>query len=182
MLETEFLPKTRFLVLKPPGYDRFARNGWREKIMIRDCKLLEGLSSEDVNQFIASGESINSPKGSKIISSGDTGKEIYIIISGSVECVVYDGDEVARTVATFGRGEIVGEIAFLTGTVRTADVIASEDCEILVFYPDALQKFMLQHPVVASKILLNLASIVAERLIETTHQLVISDTKIIYWI
>jgi len=153
-----------------------------EKIMIRDCKLLEGLSQEDASQFIASGKSINFPKGSKVINAGDVGKEIYIIISGSVECVAYDSEEVAKTVATFGRGEIVGEIAFLAGTNRTADVVASEDCEILVFYPDALQKFMLQYPVVASKILFNLASIVAERLIATTRELVISDTKVVYWI
>ena len=98
---------------------------------------------EDVSRFIASGEPINSPKGSRIIGVGDTNKEIYVIISGSVECVVYDGEEAANTVATFGRGEIAGEIAFLTGTTHTADVVASEDCEIIIFHPDAIQEFML---------------------------------------
>lgn len=150
--------------------------------MIRDCKLLDGLSREDASQFMSSGDSLNFPKGSKIISVGDTGKDIYIIISGRVECVAYDAEEVARTVATFGPGEITGEIAFLTGTTRTADVVAAEDCEILVFYPDAMQKFMQQNSVAAAKVLFNLASIVAERLVETTHQLVVSDTKIVYWI
>jgi len=151
-------------------------------MMIKDCKLLEGLSPEDVDSFIASGEKINFPKGTKIISAGDTGEDIYIIISGSVECVAYDDEGEAKSVAKFGPGEITGEIAFLTDTTRTADVVASEDCEILVFYPDAIQQFMKQHPVTAAKILFNLASIVAERLVETTHQLVISDAKVVYWL
>ena len=65
------------------------------------------------------------PAGAVIVRLGDPGDCMYFIASGEVEIVI--SPEPPR----LGAGEFFGEIALLTGTPRTATVIAVEPCTLL---------------------------------------------------
>jgi NTE family protein len=66
--------------------------------------------------------------GEWLFREGDPGDRLYVVRSGRLDVVDKDEDRVLRRV---GRGEIVGELALLTGTPRSASVCAHRDCELL---------------------------------------------------
>jgi CRP-like cAMP-binding protein len=63
--------------------------------------------------------------GSVIFSKGDPGDRMYVITGGSVSIV--DGE---RTIATLGPGELLGELALIDASPRSAAAIALTDCAL----------------------------------------------------
>jgi CRP-like cAMP-binding protein len=86
-------------------------------------------------------------KGELIIKEGDYGISIYKINKGEVEIFneTIDGDV---TLATLGRGDIIGEMAFLGRGYepRAASARAVEDTEVEVWHPVTLMKEYEQMP------------------------------------
>jgi NTE family protein len=66
--------------------------------------------------------------GDWLFRAGDPGDRLYVVRSGRLDVVAEGEDRVLRRV---GRGEIVGELALLTGSPRSASVRAHRDCELL---------------------------------------------------
>ncbi len=65
------------------------------------------------------------PAGAVIVRRGEPGDCMYFIASGEVEI------EIAPAPLRLGTGDFFGEIALLTGTPRTATVVAAEPCTLL---------------------------------------------------
>ncbi len=64
--------------------------------------------------------------GSRVMSTGETGSELYLVETGSL-----DISRGGANLATLGIGDMVGEMALLTGETRTADVTALENTSLL---------------------------------------------------
>lgn len=76
--------------------------------------------------------------GDIIFSEGDTGEEAYLIRSGFVSVTRReDGRDVA--LGTRSEGEIIGEMALIDSTVRSATVVASQDVDVEVISMDNLE-------------------------------------------
>ncbi|MBU0728132.1 MAG: protein kinase [Proteobacteria bacterium] len=67
--------------------------------------------------------------GEKVMSQGEPGKNLYIIQEGSC-AVKVDKDGETHQVASLKTGDVVGEMAVLTGEPRYADVIAETDIKL----------------------------------------------------
>src|SRR5712691_5397375 len=65
------------------------------------------------------------PAGAVIVRRGEPGDCMYFIASGEVEI------EISPAPSRLGTGEFFGEIALLTGSPRTATVVAAEPCTLL---------------------------------------------------
>lgn len=76
-----------------------------------------------------------------------------------------------RVLQTLGKGQMFGEMSFLTRGPRTADVVAIADVELLSFKHALLDKLISTSPTVSSRMLLNLATYISERLHTTTRSL-----------
>lgn len=61
-------------------------------------------------------------RGHKLITAGSDAEAMYLVFSGRFR-VERDGVDLAE----IGAGAVIGEIAFLTGSTRTADVVAARD-------------------------------------------------------
>ena len=88
----------------------------------------------------------------------DEADELFLIISGSAGISAGDTD-----IAQRGPGDPVGELAILSRSVRTADVVARGDVRVLVVQADAFEAILADRPTVARAML----SVVATRLAET---------------
>lgn len=78
--------------------------------------------------------------GDAVVSKGDWGEEMYLVVSGSLN-VVIEGDIV---VATLGPGTHFGETACLLSEPRTATVVAAELCEVLVLHRESVLPLLSQ--------------------------------------
>ena len=76
--------------------------------------------------------------GECIFEQGDWGKNAYFIEQGRVRIDIREGERV-DTVATFGPGEIFGEVALLERGTRTASAIAMDQTELVCMDREYLQ-------------------------------------------
>jgi voltage-gated potassium channel len=67
---------------------------------------------------------LNIPAGAVVVRRGERGDCMYFIAAGAVEIKLAEP-------LRLGEGEFFGEIALLTGTPRTATVVAAEPCTLL---------------------------------------------------
>jgi predicted GNAT family N-acyltransferase len=123
--------------------------------------ILEGLSTDQAHRLLSRGHLIECSKNELIIKKGTTSTGMHIIMSGTVE--VRDGGQL---VATLGRGEILGEMAFLLASPRSADVYAaSDDVQILSTDEKTLRELVQSEPALAAAFLLNLSKSLCLRLL-----------------
>ena len=91
--------------------------------------------------------------GERLIRAGDVGTEMFFISSGAVE-VAIGGRRIP-----LGPGDLFGEMALITGGVRTADVTAIDYCLFLTLEKGDFEAFVARHPELRPKF----ARIAAER-------------------
>ncbi len=84
-----------------------------------------------------------------VCTIGDTASEIYIIASGDLDVTGPDGTQRL----TMHRGEMFGELGLFVRQERTANVIASTRCELLVLDYERFRRFLLAFPEAALAVL-----------------------------
>lgn len=84
--------------------------------------------------------------GTRLFSAGEDGDAAYFVVSGRLRAYVSgpEGDEVE--VGEIGRGEMVGEIALLEHTPRTASVYAVRDSQLVRFSRVAFETLLQRYP------------------------------------
>lgn len=92
--------------------------------------LFEVLGDEEREAIASEMEVETHDEGSVIISEGDPGTSMYIIVSGEVK-VYTRGKSGTIYLARLGEGDFFGEVSVLTGKPRTATITASQRTELL---------------------------------------------------
>lgn len=95
--------------------------------------------------------------GEFLFHEGDTGQSFYFVKSGRLNVLV-KGDSQERKVGEVTTNEIVGEMAFIDGSPRSASVTAEEPTELLEIHVDNLDRAIKSNPVLASAIIKTLTS------------------------
>lgn len=131
--------------------------------------LFEDLSEEETKALLGSSLVLNCATGDVLIQEGDVSREMYIVLSG---CFEVRAGARRCLVATFGPGEVFGEMGFVRRAKRSAQVLAYEDSTALVISPSALKKLLREQPIPAAKLLYNLTLILCGRLEASTMDLV----------
>jgi predicted RND superfamily exporter protein len=106
--------------------------------------------------------------GEQVMVRGEPGHEMYLVLTGSAEVVGADGKTV---LAGLERGDVVGEMALLRSSVRTADVVAREAVEVLVIDEDFLRRLRARYPRFAARFFVNIARILSDRLENANRRL-----------
>jgi SulP family sulfate permease len=102
--------------------------------------------------------------GEKIFARGDTGDELFLIRRGSVRIELPVTGKLAYHLATFGRGDFLGEMAFLDRQPRSADAIAFTDTDLFVLSRARFDTLATEHKKLAIQLLEGLARTLAIRL------------------
>lgn len=99
---------------------------------LRGLEFFKGFDNAELLHFLNFAKWQKVRAGDVILEEGEVGMPFFVIVSGSVK-VVRKGNELA----TLGWGDFFGEFAYLSGDepVRSAQVVASTDCELLVVEP-----------------------------------------------
>ena len=131
--------------------------------------LLNGLRNSQARIVALMSKMITVPAGARIITAGDKGEEMYVVIHGRLR-TSFEGEKGRIEVAIHSRGDVVGE-AGLFYEKRTADVDILEDSRLLCLSQDNLERLSRRYPYIATKVFRNLNRILATRLFTTTHRL-----------
>jgi len=131
--------------------------------------LLKGLKTSQARIVALMAKVIRVPRGTRIISDGDTANEMYVVIEGKLQTSVI-GDQGRIELATHERGDVVGEAGLFFET-RTADVDVEEDSRLLYLTQENLDRLSRRYPYIATRVFRNLNKILATRLFTTTHRL-----------
>lgn len=103
---------------------------------------LAGMPQRDRDALMSQGRVVEAEAGTAITRAGDTGSNAYFILSGRVVAgSTAEGGEYS-SLSAMGAGDVMGEIAALTGSPRTADVVAEEDTTLLEVSADTLRQLM----------------------------------------
>lgn len=89
--------------------------------------------------------------GKVLFNEGDTGEELFLVVSGKVRIEVK-----GKQLALLGPGSNFGEMAMLDDKTRSATAIAAEECELMVIHRDAFFAMLRGNPMLAMKILWNM--------------------------
>ncbi len=71
------------------------------------------------------------PAGGIVVSEGDSGDSLFLIAIGNVRVLVVGGHGRPLEIRRLDAGDFFGEVAALSGTPRSATVVAVVDCELL---------------------------------------------------
>jgi CRP-like cAMP-binding protein/sugar phosphate permease len=82
------------------------------------------------------------PAGATIVDVGDVGDAAYFILAGRAAAGTPEPDGSYRSLSSMGAGDFFGEIAALTGSRRTATVVAEEETTIVEVPAPALRALM----------------------------------------
>jgi DHA3 family macrolide efflux protein-like MFS transporter len=94
------------------------------------------------SQFLRDATVREVPAGTRIVEHGDLASSAYFILDGEATAGIPE-EGVYHGLTTMRAGDFFGEIAALTGSPRTADVVADSDTELMEVPAEALRATMI---------------------------------------
>ena len=132
--------------------------------------ILFGLTEAETKLLVSMGQIVSCRAGDPILSAGESGREIFLILDGSFQelrqAPAVHQDE-AIVVHIFVPGEILGEMGYFTQGHRCSTVVAMENSTLLILNAKALDRILKAEPQLASKLFRNLARIIETKYCET---------------
>jgi CRP/FNR family cyclic AMP-dependent transcriptional regulator len=87
----------------------------------------------------------------------DDGQTFFIIVSGRVHVAVITSEGKSSILATLKPGDFFGEMSMLDGEPRSASVIASEECSLLMLYRNMFMDILKRYPKITIQILIEMS-------------------------
>ncbi|MEM6421407.1 MAG: cyclic nucleotide-binding domain-containing protein [Pseudomonadota bacterium] len=98
--------------------------------VLKDMPMFRGLDERRLRVIAMTGEVLAVRSGERLWEKGDDGDTVIIVLDGEASVLVpTTGGEAA--VAVLGAGQIIGEMAVLTGSPRSTAIAAQSDLRIL---------------------------------------------------
>jgi CRP-like cAMP-binding protein/sugar phosphate permease len=107
--------------------------------------LIGDLEERQREQFLQGASVREVPQGGTVVRQGETGKEAFFILEGWAVAGAKDDRGRTLSLASLGPGDFFGEIAALTATPRTADVVAQSGLTLLQVPAENIEAVM-AHP------------------------------------
>lgn len=140
--------------------------------LYNQSELFTGLTSHELETLSNHGEFVRYKEGTAIVGDAPFAGHVYMIHEGDVVISRRgDSDDDEVVLARFLDGECFGELDLFSTNGNPVTIRADAETGLLVF-PGAGQdagRLFAEHPVIGSKILKNLLSMVARRIRSTNH-------------
>jgi CRP-like cAMP-binding protein len=98
----------------------------------------------------------NFEPGQAVFREGDQSDTCYIVREGHARAVRSHGDGRTITLATFGPGDIFGELAMFEDERRSATVEAIEPISVVALLGGDMRRLMIEHPEISTRLVIAL--------------------------
>lgn len=139
---------------------------------LHEIELFKGSKPDTLADLEGCLEKRSWKEGETIYARGDTSADLYLIRKGEVKILSQVGRGASlKHVATFGRGEFFGGLAFLDHRPRGNDAVATCDCDMYVLTLEKFNFLAEEHKRIAFVLVSLLARTMATRLRHTDDEL-----------
>ena len=119
--------------------------------LITTFPLFKGFTVNGTRRLIAAGEIKDHAAGQVLLKEGDSSDFVLLVLSGQLEVFVErEGQHLVLTDAN--PGTIIGELAMLCGTPRSASVKAKENSTVLEWPDEAFRTLLVRDPSLSQRI------------------------------
>jgi CRP-like cAMP-binding protein len=125
--------------------------------------LLRGFKELEKRRLLKFSKIVAAPAGEPVFLEGQEGREMYLVLFGTIE-IVKKAQGRRRRLAVMGKGDVFGELGFITKKARMASAVALSDSELLAMTESGLTRLRRKNPEVATKLFHNLFRITTARL------------------
>lgn len=145
-----------------------SRNGipdsHRDMVIETLTRLCGNLDARSMTMLLARTETVRINVGDTLYRQGETGDCLHVVLTGRLQVRVADKVGSERIVAYPQPGDVVGEIALLSGTGRAATIVAIRDATLAAIARKDIDALIAQEPQVFS----NIARMIIARLTGTS--------------
>ncbi len=122
---------------------------------LKSFPLLSTISGADLDDFVKLLKPFTFSAGTDIITEGDTGADMYFLMSGSVEIIrrTIFGDSFVCASLSDEEHSVFGEMALIDSDRRSATVRAVTDCATLAISRDEFTAYTESHPAAGVRLL-----------------------------
>jgi hypothetical protein len=129
--------------------------------LLRALPFFEGLGDGELRKIARLFTQKLFRPGERVFNKGDVGNEAYVVMRGQIDIILEDGE---KPVATITNGQILGEMAFLDPSPRTAMAIANQASILLVIQRSAFNELVQHEPHLGMVVVRNIAVELTNRL------------------
>jgi CRP-like cAMP-binding protein len=98
---------------------------------LRTVSLFSALSTDELDALASASRSVQARKGSRLFEEGAAADCCYVLVSGGAKLVLAGHADTEVILGTLRPQALVGEIALLDGSTRSADLVATEDSRLI---------------------------------------------------
>lgn len=120
------------------------RHGFREKL--QNLPFFQGLEADVLAAIEVELDWIGLPGGWTLFKEGEEANALYFVIFGRLGAYVRDPTGEDREIAQIHAGEVIGEMALISGEPRTATIVAIRDSEMLRLTRTAFDRLVARYP------------------------------------
>ncbi|HJX35176.1 MAG TPA: SulP family inorganic anion transporter, partial [Desulfatiglandales bacterium] len=142
-----------------------------QPIQLKDFELFRQFDERILSGLAACVTEMSVTQGQKIVSQGDPGDKIYLVRRGSVRILLPLKGGATYHLATIDQGDFFGELSFIDGSIRSADIEAKVPTDLYVLSRSRLNEQSHSDPVFGVQVFARLALAIAKRLRHTDAEL-----------
>jgi CRP-like cAMP-binding protein len=114
------------------------------------------LETEDLQRIAQLAVPRRFDAGQVVFREGDASDTCYVVHTGRTRAVHQHGDGRTITLATFGPGDIFGELALFEDELRSATIEALADTSVVAVLGPDMRRLMAEHPQIAMRFVIAL--------------------------
>ncbi len=137
--------------------------------VMRNCPLFHGMRLWQVKKLILASRVVECIDGETIIHQGEPGDAMFVILQGHARVSRLTESGQIQDLRLFQTGDVFGEMALLTQSLRSANVIAMGDTRVLVLSWRGIRRIAKLFPHVTSRFFMNMSAVLSKRLTEDLH-------------
>jgi CRP-like cAMP-binding protein len=117
-----------------------------KRALLANHPLFGQLAPEELERLVAYMRLVRQPARTVLFRKGDPGTHMVVVVRGRVKVCTHSEDGKELVLNLINPGEVVGEIALLDGSDRTADAVTLADSDLLILERRDFIPFLQRHP------------------------------------
>jgi CRP/FNR family transcriptional regulator, cyclic AMP receptor protein len=117
-----------------------------KRALLANHPLFGQLAPEELERLVAYMRLVWQPARTVLFRKGDPGTHMVVVVRGRVKVCTHSEDGQELVLNLINAGEVVGEIALLDGSDRTADAVTLTDSDLLILERRDFIPFLQRHP------------------------------------